>query len=314
MYVVGVDGGGTHTRARIANERGETLATGNAGWCNVSTYGIAGAQQEIERAIQNAFEKLGHNALMPDPIAALCLGISGVDRSEEREPFRVWARQRFAPRVAVVNDGELVLAAATPDNWGVAVIAGTGSFVYGKTRQGERARAGGWGYLIGDEGSGFELGREALRAATHAADGTGEATRLLDDILAHWQLHAATELVARIYRAHDTATPLRPAEMAQLAPIVLNAADAGDMVATRILQHSAQALAQTALAVTRKLEFASRMIPLALGGGLLLGAPEYRELFLQECERRSSEAYHFSPIGLAAEPVHGAVKIALGLL
>jgi N-acetylglucosamine kinase-like BadF-type ATPase len=300
--VLGVDGGGTRTRARLANTRGETVGQGEAGTANPNAHGYAAAQSEILSAIEWAFQDA---RLEKRIIAAGCLGISGVDRAEERARFAAWARETIAPRVQVVNDGEIVLAAGSPENWGVALIAGTGSIAWGKTRDATPriARAGGWGHLIGDEGSGVHLAREALRAATHAEDGRGEPTRLLEAILNHWGLASVSELIPRVYRSG-----LAPADMAQLAPLVVHSAEEGDAVAQRLIERAAAALADIVTAVARQLQFQEEEIPLALTGGLLLEAELLRASLIAELKSRGAD---FSPIVLVHDSVAGAVRLAI---
>ena len=134
-------------------------------------------------------------------MAAVGLGLAGVDRPEDRALFEGWAAGRFggAP-VVIANDAELVLAAGTPDGWGIALISGTGSIVFGRSPHGEMARAGGWGHILGDEGSGYAIGVEALRAVMRAFDGRGPATALTDAVLLHWSLKTPPDLVGRVYR------------------------------------------------------------------------------------------------------------------
>ncbi|MBI3742606.1 MAG: BadF/BadG/BcrA/BcrD type ATPase, partial [Chloroflexi bacterium] len=158
---------------------------------------------------------------------------------------------------------------------------------------------GGWGFLIGDEGSAYDLARRALNAITQAADGRGEKTRMVEMILQFWKLKAPMEIIPRVYRSD-----LKPAEFAQLAPLVLRAAEAGDAVAREIISDAARELALAIFAVARALRFAEEKIPLALAGGLLLGA----ELLQKELWARLKE--NFAPIALVREPVVGAVKIA----
>ena len=302
QLVIGIDGGGTRTRARLANARGEILGNGEAGIANPNALGFAAAQTEILAAIDRAFQD-AH--IEKQIVAAACLGIGGVDRADERARFADWARQVIAPRVQVVNDGEIVLAAGLLENWGVALIAGTGSIAWGKTRDGRIARAGGWGYLIGDEGSGFELAREALRAATQAADGRGEPTKLLVAILNYWELNSAMELVPRVYRSG-----LAPADIARLAPLVVRAAEEGDAVARRLIERAAAELANTVVGVARSLQLRDKKIPLALAGGLLLEAELLSKNLRAELTRRDDA---FSPIVLVREPVVGAVRMAIEL-
>lgn len=300
--VIGIDGGGTHCRARLANTRGETLGAGEAGAANPYAAGFEAAQNEILTAIQRAFDDA---KIEQQIVAAVCMGIGGVDRAEERTRLQSWAEQKIAARASIMNDGEIVLAAGSPENWGVALIAGTGSIAWGKSRQGKIARAGGWGYLIGDEGSGFDLARNALRAAVQFADGRGEATRLLSAILEHWNLENPPQLVTRVYRSG-----LKPADIAALAPLVVQVANKGDVVARRLLEQSAEALATTIIAVARALSFGAEKIPLALTGGLLL---ETEILRVRLIELAQSRGYTFAPVELVREPVAGAVRLAYHL-
>jgi len=298
-FVIGIDGGGTHCRARLANLRGETLGNGEAGTANPNVAGFESAQREILLAIQRAFADA---KIEKQIVAAACLGIGGVDRADERRQLETWAAQNIAQRAMVINDGEIVLAAGSPENWGIALIAGTGSMAWGKSRQGHIARAGGWGYLIGDEGSGFDLARNALRAIAQAADGRGEPTRLLDAILSHWNLKSPQELIPRVYRSGWL-----PADIAALAPLIVQVANEGDAIAQRLLEQAANDLATTILAVARALDLHEPAIPLALTGGLLL---ETETLRARPIAIAASRGYRFAPVALVREPVAGAVRMA----
>ena len=295
--ILGIDGGGTRTRARLADDEGQPLGTGQAGASNMQAQGEAVAQHEILSAIANAFADAG---IAPTLIHAACLGLAGAARPDERSRFTTWAKQFICERATVISDGELVLAAGTPALWGIALVAGTGSIAWGKTQVGHMARAGGWGYLLGDEGSGYDLARTALRAAAQAADGRGAPTQLLDAFLRYWQLPNPQALIPKVYRP-----VLTRAEIAQLAPVVVAQAIQGDAVADDIVRAGARALAQAVLAVARSL--ALQTTPLALTGGLLLNAALVREHVLQDL--RTSEI-NFDPITLVHEPVNGAVRIA----
>lgn len=310
-FVIGIDAGATHTRARVANERGEMIGAGEAGPGNPHARGIEAAQNEILTAIQRACDDVGilsgAQAESKDVgIVAACLGIAGVGRADERAVWTAWAQEHIAPRVEILNDGEIVIAAGSPENWGVALIAGTGSSAWGKSRDGTLARAGGWGYLIGDEGSGFDLARNAIRAATQAADGRGEPTRLLGAILEFWNLREPMELVARVYRSG-----LKPGDIAQLAPIVLRLAAEGDHIANTLVMNAGESLALAIGAVARALKIENETIPLALTGGLLLESETLREQMLAAARVRG---FNFGPVTLVHAPVNGAVRIALEML
>ncbi len=301
-FVIGIDGGGSRTRAFVANRRGEPLGTGEAGSCNPQAVGFDAAKRAILDALQRAFDA----ARLERQLArAACFGIGGVDREEERGEFLQWARAQIASRVEVMNDGLITLAAGTPDNWGIAIIAGTGSSAFGKTRAGKIARAGGWGYRLGDEGSAYDLARRALQAVTQAADGRGEHTILVERIREEWELRELTELVGRVYRSG-----MKPADFAQIAPLVIRAAEEGDGVARKLVRDAGAELARAILAVARALQFAEKEIPLALTGGLLLGADIVRDHLLAALD---NPMWQFAPVVLVRDPVVGAVRIALDL-
>jgi N-acetylglucosamine kinase-like BadF-type ATPase len=297
--ILGVDGGGTRTRARLADEHGKMLGTGQAGSSNMQAQGPQAAQQEILSAIAKAFASAG---LPPSPICAACLGLAGAARPDERELMLAWAKQAIGTDVILVSDVELVLAAGTPALWGIGLIAGTGSIAWGRTQDGRVARAGGWGYLLGDEGSAYDLAREALRAAAQAADGRATPTALLDAVLQYWQLPNPQAMIAKVYRPALSRT-----EVAQLAPLVIAQAMQGDGVACAIVQRGAQALAQAVLAVAQALALQGQSVPLALTGGLLLNAAMMREQVLQHLD---ASDFRFDPIKLVHEPVEGAVRLA----
>lgn len=138
--VLGIDGGGTRTRAQLADFHAAILGTGEAGTSNPLVHGIAAAQHELELAITRAFENAG---VPRQHVAALVMGLGGAGRTQEQLELKEWTRTLFAGHVAVKNDGEIALAAGTRENWGVALIAGTGSFAWGRSRAGEVPRAGG---------------------------------------------------------------------------------------------------------------------------------------------------------------------------
>lgn len=297
--VLGIDGGGTSTIALLA--RGDTiLGHGAAGPSNLYGVGRQRALQAIDDAIERAFSQAG---IARGRVASVCLGMAGSGRPDDRQTILDWAvKNRIAERVEVASDGALLLAAGTPEGWGLAVVAGTGSIVVGQSPTGELARAGGWGYLLGDEGSGYRLVMAALRAITHAADGRTGATALQARLLEHLGLEQPQELVALLHHGDWD-----HAAIAGLAPLVLETADAGDDIARSITEVEARELAETAFAVVRNLQLPTANLPLAIAGGVLLSNENYRSQFL-----RHFEAYGIqpNPIALVSQPATGAVRLA----
>jgi N-acetylglucosamine kinase-like BadF-type ATPase len=184
----------------------------------------------------------------------------------------------------------------------VALIAGTGSIAYGRNAAGVTARTGGWGYLLGDEGSGYALVLAGLQAVVRAADGRGDATALTERLLGHLGLSQPQELVPAVYRSgRDRAA------LAALAPLILATAEEGDALAVRLMMRAADELAALVAAVVCKLGLAPQALPLALAGGVLLGSAFYRQAVLRAL---ASVGLHADPVTLVPEPAEGALHLA----
>lgn len=296
---LGIDGGGSKTRALLADGSGTILGAGVAGSSNHQSVGFASAAEALRQAIAEAFRCA---ALAPEAVAAACFGLAGVDRPADRALFEAWiAEQKIAGRYVVVNDAELVLAAGTPDGWGLALICGTGSICYGRTAAGRMDRAGGWGHILGDEGSGYDIALQALRLATQTIDGRAEAHAILRAILDHWGLTGADQLLDVVYRPETTR-----AQLAALAGPVVALAEEGDPYAAAILDRAVRELARLIGAVARKLELLRP--PVALGGGLM-GASRYlrQRLPLQA-------GVELGPLTYVDDPARGGLVIARRLL
>jgi N-acetylglucosamine kinase-like BadF-type ATPase len=300
---MGIDGGGSKTLALLADETGRVLGRGEAGASNFQVIGHQAAQAAIQAAMDAAWRNAG---LASQPLRGLCLGLAGVDRPGERALFQQWTAQIQPQAQSVIaNDAELVLAASTPAGWGLALICGTGSIVYGRSPAGQVARADGWGHLLGDEGSGYAIGLAALRAVMRAYDGRGPATSLSEAILGCWGLAAATDLVPRVYQE------LRGKhEIAALASTVEAVAGQGDPVAQRILASAGRELALAAQAVVQRLELVAP-VPCGLAGGVIVAGRLVREQFETAVARLGLTLWPITPV---PEPVLGAVKLARAAL
>jgi len=300
--LLGVDGGGTSTIAWLAAPGGRVIGRGRAGPSNAKVIGPDLAREAIGHAIAGAFADAG---LEPRPAAVACLGLAGFDRPEDRRQIEAWAASdRWADRLVLVNDGELVLAAGTPEGVGVGVIAGTGSIAVGRSPDGRAARAGGWGPLIGDEGSAYAVALGALRLVARRADGRDPKPD--PDTLAHHLCRAlgvetAEQVVAALYAPGVDRT-----RIAALAPAVLAAAESDPQVNPALLRPAGQALADTVLAVCRTLQWPPGPLPVALAGGFLLSAPAVARALLDALAAAGYEpaAAH------VPDPVLGAVVLA----
>ncbi len=298
-FVLGLDGGGSKTLALVADTRQRELGRGTGGSANYQAVGADAALAALDEAIGAACAAAG---LPSSALAAVCIGLAGVDRPEDRVWLLEWAGRRLpGVPLTIVNDAQLVLAAGTPDGWGAALICGTGSIVYGQDASGRRARAGGWGYVLGDEGSGYAIGREGLRAVLRAFDGRGPRTALTQVILAHWALSTPADLVRRVY-----SQGLPPADMAALAPLVEAVSAGGDEVAREILWEAGRELALALRVVVRALDL-PQPVPCALAGSLIVRGEAVRTLFLRAAGAASLQ---LDPVTPVVEPALGALRLA----
>jgi N-acetylmuramic acid 6-phosphate etherase len=303
--VLGVDGGGTKTIAWVASNDGDELrivGRGQAGSSNPQAAGWATALDNVQCAIDRALLAADAGRTR---VRNACLALAGAGRDSDRQRVEDWARRSgFAEQVQVTHDALPVLAAGTPNGVGVALISGTGSLAFGRNAAGQTARAGGWGYLIGDEGSGYAVARQTLQAAARAWDGRGPQTALGERLLAELGLTQPSELVHAVYgRQQDRHW------LAGLARVAIEAADAGDPIACRIIDEAAADLAAMCAAVAKQLGFSSGPTPLylALAGGLLVNAAAARDRLMQKIRERDFQRIE---IQLVPEPVAGAVRLA----
>jgi len=299
-YVVGVDGGGTKTAGLLVDLEGHVLAQGSVGPTNYQIVGSEGIKREIPQLVLDLFD----SARIPEQeLASIALGLAGVGRPGDPEGVTALIKGlHLARKVVVEHDAMIALVGALGDQPGLIVIAGTGSIALGRSAQGQTARAGGWGYLLGDEGSGFFVAREALVAVLRAYDGRGRETLLTERILGKMGLQDVEEIVPRVYRqgmSHD--------EMATLAPLVFDAAREGDPVAMKILDRAGRELGLMAAAVIRRLGMVRGVVKIGLVGSLF----KDKELLLEPMRAALGEEVQVEFVMPRLDPVRGAAILAL---
>lgn len=291
--MVGVDGGGSKTACLVVEWGGRATGYAVGGPSNYHGTGAAAAAEVLLATMGEALAAAGART---DEVAALCAGLAGCDREDDRAV----ARAMLAPvplgrAPLVVNDAKVALAGAFGNGPGVVVIAGTGSIVMGQ--DGDRTeRAGGWGPLLGDEGSGYDVGRRGAVAALRAHDGRGPPT-LLVELYRQYLGGDLDLLIPLVYR------PMPTSGMARLARLVGEAAKAQDPVALAILDTAAEELALAVRAVARRLGSACPAV--AAVGGLFRELAGFRELV-------ANRLGHPDLAGPLYAPVVGAVLLAAG--
>lgn len=274
MYLLGIDGGGTRTRAALVRRDGSVLAIGTAGGSNYQSVGIERARMAIDEAVADAFEQSGTSRSTCD---AAFLGMAGVVTATDRSTIiDIVAGLGLAQRISVDHDIRIALAGGLSGREGIAVIAGTGSSCYGRRADGREHRAGGWGALLDDAGGGYWLGVEALRAAVRAHDGRGEPTALLSSLTQALHLGEMDDLLRL-----TGISGLTKEEIASLSPLVLRHAFDGDDVAGAIVQEGANELSAMVLAVKERL-WSDSSWPPVIGVGGLLDNRRYRRMIEPE--------------------------------
>jgi N-acetylglucosamine kinase-like BadF-type ATPase len=289
-WILGVDGGGTKTTAVLAEFTGRTTQTdevlpsandgssdhtshgvawrelgrGEAGGSNLVAVSSEAGLSQIDQAVQQAFDRA---ALPRQPVAHACLGMAGSDREPVRHQIVAWATTcRLAEHIRIVPDASLLLASIPTSEPAAALIAGTGSLALARDAQGRTARAGGWGPLIGDEGSAYWVARQALQAVVRAADGRRQPTELTAPLLeACCPGRPILDLPAAV-------ADMDRSRLAALAPIVTRTAEAGDSAAAEIVGQAAEHLAEMVWAALQQLELECIPVELVLTGGLLAGS------------------------------------------
>jgi N-acetylglucosamine kinase-like BadF-type ATPase len=302
---LGIDGGQSSTIALIGDENGKVIGEGQGGPCN--HVGASERRAKFFSAVGDsvllAAEQAGIKNSKDTVFSAVCAGFSG--GTADKSPLLPELIR--AEHYLITHDAHIALVGATAGGPGIITIGGTGSIAFGRNAEGVTARAGGWGYVFGDEGSAFDIARHALRALLRHEEGWGPASGLLDAMLAATGTTCADELL------HLSYTDRLPRErVAALAPLVDEAARAGDPVATEILSAAAQSLATLAVAVRRQLFAESDSVNVHFAGGVFRSEPllaRFRMLAELDGHTRVSEPLHSPAYGALLEAYRCSGKL-----
>lgn len=289
-FVCGVDGGGTKTTALCCTLQGKEIARKTFGPFNLNSIGL--------QAFEGILNELVSFLTETGNCRALCIGASGITNGRVSDCVEKVLGKTGIP-YKLLGDFEIAHTGALDGKEGIILIAGTGSVCYGKNKDGKTAMAGGWGHLIGDAGSGYGIGRDALSAVARIYDGYGEPTILKDMIAGEFGLDTPEKIVSYVYSKDKSA-------IAAFSPLVDKAFSKGDAVATQIIRSNAESLAQLVKAVASRLGFSS--CDVALLGGLMENPTALKEK--AEALLTSSGFHCIRPVHTAAE---GAVMEALAL-
>lgn len=297
MYIIGIDGGGTKTVGILATATGQHLARLESGPANYHVVGEAKTQEVLNDIIRELYEKAG----VPSASSVrFCLGMAGLGRPADREVIgRICDELGICQNRILTHDAHIALVGGIGKQEGVIVISGTGAIVYGINVEGREARASGWGYLLGDEGSGYDIAIKGLQAVARAADGRGERTELTNRVLNRLELNEPSDLIRWVHAAsRDT--------IAQLAEVVFDTARTADTVAECIVDKAADELVCAAAIVIEQLEFTEPFDIILSGGNLI-----HQTMFADKLRHRFAKIQPEASVQLPKhEPAYGAVLLA----
>jgi len=300
--IIAIDGGGSYTRAALVDERGNVLGQGSAGPSNPNYVKHKDIKLQISQAVRTAFDGA---ELKPSPVSAAFLGIAGAGTADGRKTLLdAVAPMDLAPadHVEIDHDLAIGLAGGLAGEPGIILVSGTGSACFGINHRGDRVRVGGWGHILDDEGSGYAMSIQGMRACVHAHDGRGPATTLGSKVFEYFDLCELQDLVRLLYRTDTPRT-----KIAGFAPSVVEAAERGDQPAQQILRGCARDLAALAAVAARRVEFCAPL-KITLAGGLARSGEPFEPMVKQEITRQIANCRIPNPV---LPPIGGAAIRAL---
>lgn len=300
---LGVDGGGTKTLVVLLDEKNNVVSEGLSGASNPLRVGIETAVANISEATNKACDRIGRN---PIEINSVACGLAGVRRMDLRMRIRERIKEKLGVNlIEVVTDAEIALYGASKDKAGLIVIAGTGSISLGKNEKGERAIAGGWGPLAGDEGSGAGIARRALQAIAKASDGRGAPTKLTAKAMKYFRAGKTEDIIVAIY-----APQIDNVKIAGFAKSVVEAALEGDRVAQEIVSEAGRELGMAANAVIRRLKLQRKTFSVAKIGSIFRAGEIITKPFLETIHETAPKAFLIEPL---LPPAVAAAEMAFAI-
>lgn len=251
-YVIGMDGGGTKTRAKIADMYGNVLGTFDGESSNINSLSIDKVSANIISLISSSVKKL---RLQPSCCKGICIGSAGMGREEDRAILKEIIEKLFQADVIIVDDA-IIMSSACENVGDIILIAGTGSICYGLNSDKSFCRIGGWGHIIGDEAGAYDIAVNILKAVMHAYDGRGEKTILTELVLKYLKIDKEQDLIPYVYRAGNGKK-----EIAGIARLLSDGCLLGDYVSVSIAEKSAELLVEMVEAMHIRLTLEDKVIP-----------------------------------------------------
>lgn len=279
MYIIGIDGGGTKTKGYISDNKGNILASATGMSSNYLSAGKTKTKESLNNVITTLCKKSNTTI---DEIEIISLGLAGAGRAKDREMIKNIIKEIGINGHIIINDDAYIsLIGAHGKSKGIITISGTGSISLGLNSSGEKYRTGGWGHILGDEGSGYYFAREGLMAIVKSYDGRGRHTKIQDKILNYLKLPSIDELIQYVYNNRDSKDKL-----SCLSKLVIEAAEENDEIAVQIIKKGIYELIEMTTVLTNKLD---EPLDVALAGGTFENSKYMREMFIRELSKTNSE-------------------------
>ncbi|QMS90400.1 ATPase [Nostoc edaphicum CCNP1411] len=312
-YVLGIDGGGSKTVCILMDDLHQILGRGEAGPSNYQSIGIEATLQSMQSAIHNAVEaEIIANTVN---VEAVCLGLAGVGRTADIEVVKglvqelqnnkylpiTWALQ--PANIVICNDAFIALIGGIGQPVGIVVAVGTGSIIFGRNHQGYTKRVGGWGYILGDEGSAYKIAVSGMNAALKSYDGREMSTNLVESFKQHLDFESIEDLIEVIYRREWGVQ-----QIAALAPIVDFAAASGDVLANMIIDDAVKELVKATSTVIDAIFSADSVLEVVTTGSVWRSRCKMYERFTASLVNKFPKVNVILP---RYEPAYGAALLAL---
>lgn len=305
-YYLAIDAGGTKTHALLANEQAQVLAESKTGPSNFAAVGVKQAKENFKQAVEQVITEVEKKTAKKIKILSAMVGMAGLDIVEEelaaRQIFGSIFKRFSCTRFKLVNDSWIALESGTQKKDAIILIAGTGSNCLGRASDGRQAKAGGFDYLLSDQGSSYFIGRLALKTAAKSYDGRGQKTKIEALLTNYFQLNNFAQIKTKIYQP-----VLNKSQIAQLARLVDEAFRQKDIVAKQILDRAVMELVLMIKTVAADLDFKNKVFDLVLVGGLF-NQKYLKQTLLAQITQLFPLAKIIFPKKL---PVYGALSLAM---
>ncbi len=276
-YIIGIDGGGTRSTAVLITAKQKVLVTQHGGPTNVNTVGVEQTAHTLSLLINDCC--LSIRCTISD-IDAIVVGLAGAGNTEVQERIKGILEGFFGEKLPIIieNDARVILESAFDDKGGLVCVVGTGSVLYGKRNDDFVFSIGGWGRLLGDEGSGWWLGREFLRVVLAELDGYGKHTQCTNILANIYNFSNHQQIIEAVYRKHF--------DVASLAPLLLKAAEKKDAVAASVVETGCNHILKLIRAGIKQLRWKEKgKIPLVLTGSLVTKNTLYKKILIKKLSK-----------------------------